>query len=504
MSLTVAACSVQETVVPDLTGPSTMATDLAVQASPDTIFWDGASQSAITIDARGPDGQPIRGLSIRVDISQSGQNVDFGTLSARTVVTGDDGRARLIYTAPPPPIDAGDGAILTLRFTPATGDVRGSNAHQLDIRLVPRGVILPPNNPPQPVFAFSPTEPQTLQPVFFDASGTMDEGRACASNCSYTWSFGDGQSASGVNVQHQYQSAGTNSVTLRVTDNRGQSVQTSQTVAVTGGSALVAAFVFSPDDPTPGTDVFFNASASTVAPPRRIVSYEWDFGSGRTGSGVTASVRYTTPGTYNVTLTVTDDANRTDTETQAVTVGLTGTGLTATLRYSPTNPIVGREVIFDARDSRGPSPIVSYRFEIGDASGISIPSTDGVARYTFTTPGVYVVRVVVTDSGGRTASATQNVTVTSGSPVAALIVAPSSPQPGVPAVLNASASSSPLGLPLTYTFRVNGVQVGAADQQSPTQGFTFPAAGAYAVSVLVRDSEGRTATSTVTVTVAAP
>ena len=54
------------------------------------------------------------------------------------------------------------------------------------------------------------------------------------------------------------------------------------------------------------TDTDFDGSAS-YDPNGTIVSYEWGFGDGNTGSGETTSHHYATPGTYTVTLTVTDD-----------------------------------------------------------------------------------------------------------------------------------------------------------------------------------------------------
>ncbi len=202
--MTTAACTVSETEAPALAGPSTLATDLNIQATPDTIMWDGSSQSTVTVDARGPNNQPIRGLSIRVDMLSGGQVADFGTLSARTIVTGDDGRARAVYTAPPRPLDGADGTVLTLLFTPIGSDFRGALTRQVDIQLIPPGVILPPNGAPQPAFTFSPSAPQTFQTILFDASGTKDEGVECGSACSYTWSFGDGGSASGITASHEY------------------------------------------------------------------------------------------------------------------------------------------------------------------------------------------------------------------------------------------------------------------------------------------------------------
>lgn len=320
LALMAAACTVQDSEAPPLAGPSTFATDLVIQASPDTILWDGSSQSSITVDARGPNSQPVRGLSIRVDMVWEGTYADFGTLSARTIATGEDGRARVVYTAPPRPLDGGAGTVLTLIFTPIGTDYRGSNTHQVDLRLIPPGVILPPNNAPQPRFTFSPSSPQAFQTIFFDASGTLDEGVPCGSNCSYTWSFGDGSSASGMNVEHDYRAAGTYAVVLRVTDNRGQSVSATQSLTIAAGTPPTASFVYSPTSPRASQDIFFTAEASRAANGRRIIAYDWNFGSGRTGSGVTVAKRYDTVGSYVVTLTVTDDAFQQATVSQTVVV----------------------------------------------------------------------------------------------------------------------------------------------------------------------------------------
>lgn len=63
----------------------------------------------------------------------------------------------------------------------------------------------------------------------------------------------------------------------------------------------------------------FNA-ASSFDPDGTITSYAWAFGDSTTGTGSTPTHTYANPGTYSVTLTVTDNGGATDSETQSVTV----------------------------------------------------------------------------------------------------------------------------------------------------------------------------------------
>lgn len=322
-TMAVAACTVKDTEAPPLAGPSEMALALHLTATPDAIYQDGASQTAVTIEALGPDSRPVRALAVRLDIMRDGVVADFGTLSSKTVVTGDDGKARVTYTAPPKPFEStGLGNVVTIMGTPIGNDFSGQQGRTVQIRLIPPGVILPPNGAPVPSIVVSPTPVTIFTSVTFDASGTSDEGVPCGTGCTYMWSFGDGGSAQGMTVTHEFRAAGTYSVTLTVTDSRGRSQTATQTVAVTASAAPTASFVYSPSDPQPGQVLFFNASASTAAPGRYIVSYEWDFGSGRTGTGVTVSKGWDTPGTYVVTLKVTDDANQVGVTSQEVPVGV--------------------------------------------------------------------------------------------------------------------------------------------------------------------------------------
>jgi len=142
----------------------------------------------------------------------------------------------------------------------------------------------------------------------FDPDGTLT---------SYAWDFGDGTSATGPTASHTYAVGATYTVVLTVTDNDGASSSSSRAVGVQSPNLLPSATftATSPGDLLAALD----ASASTD-PDGTIRSYVWGFGDGQSGTGATTSHAYAAPGTYQVTLTVTDDRAGVATVTRPVTV----------------------------------------------------------------------------------------------------------------------------------------------------------------------------------------
>jgi hypothetical protein len=63
------ACTLKKQETPSLTGPSELGTSIVLSASPDLLTQDGASQSVITILSRDSNGQPLRNLSVRAEIT---------------------------------------------------------------------------------------------------------------------------------------------------------------------------------------------------------------------------------------------------------------------------------------------------------------------------------------------------------------------------------------------------------------------------------------------------
>lgn len=67
--------------------------------------------------------------------------------------------------------------------------------------------------------------------------------------------------------------------------------------------------------------------ADSIDPDGTIVTHVWDFGDGTTGTGLTPTHTYDDPGTYTVTLTVTDDDGAADSSSDSVQVSEAGNGI---------------------------------------------------------------------------------------------------------------------------------------------------------------------------------
>jgi PKD repeat protein len=512
-----AACTVhQADSAPPLTGPSGLAQSVTITATPDSITRDGQSQSAVVVRVIDANGQPAAGVAIRMDMLVDGSVVDFGTLAARTIATGADGRALNTYTAPPAPPTSVTATTsrVTIRATPIGSDAQASNSFVADIRLVPVGVILGPGGTPTPSFTWSPTTIVTGLAVNFDASASTS-GSDASSIASYAWTFGDGTTGTGRTTTHTFTTANTFNVTLTVTNDRGGAASTTHAVTVTAVTSAPPSpvFNFSPSAPGINETVFFNATASSAAAGRAIVSYRWIFGDGSGADGVQVSHAYRTAGTYIVTLTVTDDLGQSGTASQNVTPGSPPLP-TPKFTFSPALPTVGESVLFSAATSTTAQgqTITDYFWNFGDDP--SCPAVTGAPPSTcyvqtssptytrsFPRAGTFAVNLVIKDSAGRIAATVNSVTVGTGIPVASILVSPSPAVAGATVTLNGSGSTAAGGQTIaSYSWSINGPGL-SVSQSGSVVSQTFPSAGAYTVALTVTDTLGRIGTTSTVVNV---
>jgi PKD repeat protein len=139
----------------------------------------------------------------------------------------------------------------------------------------------------------------------FDGTGSTDTDGTILS---YEWTFSDGDEAGGPSPQKDFAETGTYDVTLTVTDDGGLISSVTHQVSVVKPNVPPTADFDSTCD---FLDCTFDATTSTDS-DGTIDDYAWDFGDGGTGTGSTPHHVYADPGTYTITLVVTDDGAATD------------------------------------------------------------------------------------------------------------------------------------------------------------------------------------------------
>jgi PKD repeat protein len=334
--------------------------------------------------------------------------------------------------------------------------------------------------------------------VNFTATASSPDAASGGSITGYSWNFGDGTTLTGTNADpaHTYASPGVYPVSLTVTDDLGQTYAT-PTQNITVDATPTAAFTSSPSQPDPGGQVTFDASSSSDS-VGQITGYSWSFGDTSANGPGTSTLEdptysYENPGTYTVSLTVTNDAGQTDTITEPVTVddpptatltpstGLTTPGTTVSFSSTATSPATG-------------GSIAQYSWNFGD--GTTLTGTNADPAHTYLSPGIYTVTLTVTDNLGVTATAATHVTVDA-APTAAFTTSSNPATAGSAVGFNAGGSSDSVGTITAYSW--NFGDGGTAVGQDPTHTFTSP--GVYPVSLTVTNDAGESATQTGTITV---
>jgi len=218
----------------------------------------------------------------------------------------------------------------------------------------------------------------------FDTDGKIDYAE---------WDFGDGTpTATGLKVKHIYMQPGRYILKLTVRDN---TATTNNTISTTHPIAVNYA-----PEPNAGKDILtceqsvsFDASKSTDA-DKDVLSYFWDFGDGRTGSGQKVVHTYAVPGIYPVTLCVDDNQNLANSIRQTIIKVHVNSAPQAFIEGNRDTLCAGEPLMLNAAKSfDNEKGLLRYLWEFGDGTG-----AEGINQiHTYKKGGGYIVRLKVSD-----------------------------------------------------------------------------------------------------------
>ncbi len=367
------------------------------------------------------------------------------------------------------------------------------------------------NASPNAAFTYSPSIPTAGSLISFNASASSDSD---GSIVLYEWDFtGDGVTdATGVSQARAF-SAGTHNVTLKVTDNDGATDTQLRSISVSyvANQPPTASFTVSPSSGQPGTWFTFNAGGSSDT-DGSIVSYAWNFGDGKTDSGVTAYNSYAAAGTYTVLLTVTDDDGSTNTTTRSVSVQAPAMPdlVVQSITYSPASPTLGQNVTFSITvRNQGTGAAGQFRVRLAGTSSstqtyvvqlpasasqlvsLTLPLTSSSESFTATADDLNQI----TESAENNNTRSVLVTAAAQPPVAEA-GGPYSGTTGIPITFNGAASTGAIS---TYLWSFGD----GSSAQGISTTHTYNNPGTYTATLTVY-SGTQQSTDTAQVTVGAP
>jgi PKD repeat protein len=219
------------------------------------------------------------------------------------------------------------------------------------------------------------------------------QNQSTGTGLTYQWNLGNGNSSSALNPSASYINPGTYTVTLTVTGPGGTDTEV-KTAFIT---------VFTPPEPQIAASqnigcfpVAIQFTDQSIPGDSPVTSWSWDFGDGGVSTAQNPTHTYTSSGSFNVTLLLTDangcTSNRSFPSFISTNSNAPVAGFSSNIQTACIPPV---NIAFTGNAFGGTGPL-SYSWAFGDGGTSTLTSP----FYSYAAEGVYDVTLTVTDQLG--------------------------------------------------------------------------------------------------------
>ena len=216
----------------------------------------------------------------------------------------------------------------------------------------------------------------------------------------YNWNFGDGGFSKDGNPTHAYTNTGNYSVSLLAVSALG--CRDSITKTITVNPRPVAEFSFK--NTCQDTAVKFT-NETTIAAGGGIKSYFWNFGDGGTDVNINPTHKYTTSGTFTVTLTVVSNNGCASTKVRSITI------YTLPEPNFVANPVCQNSAMSFINTSSIGVGTMSYKWDFAGQGSLNTTQTNPTHTFTGLGYGLFNVALTATSNNGCVKTLLKPVTV---------------------------------------------------------------------------------------------